>query len=428
MMHSPAATAPAPGASRAGTATGPILVAARGDRDEAAMRAARRLAERTGAAVRVLSVLEPEINFRLPLGFSLPLEYERDRSALRLHAVERGMMTVLGDDAPLWPTDVVVGDPARVVAHAASATQARLVVMGMGAHDPLRRILGGETPLATIRRAPVPVLVVAHDAPEAPRTVVAGVDFGVAGIHALEVLLELLEPPAVVHLVHTWPAADTLHPLLRDRMRDYERMLPGRFERLVEALRVPDGISVHAEWLPGRPAEEIREIALARRAELVVVGRGNRRGVERFLVGSTSAAVLRGATCSVLVVPGPSAREGERIERETWGTSEGRSPERWAAQLEAFTARNGGRRAILEVDDPVIGAQAQATGYVLRGVEWDQRDGRVLLMLGAPGGTSHLTRSIGDVRSIAVLAEEDGETLRILYDGGQVLLQIVTGA
>jgi nucleotide-binding universal stress UspA family protein len=349
---------------------------------------------------------------------------------MRLHALEAEMIGVLGEGETLWPTDVLVGRPAAVIADAARREGASLVVMGIGRRVGLQRLFGAETTLATIRRVHVPVLVVAGDYHGAPRTVVAGVDFGASSIHALDVALGLLTAPATLHLVHSWPALESVHPLLREGMAEYERSLPERFERLRETLRVPDGVTIRMEWMPGKAAEVLAAVAMARHADLVVLGRDNRGGLDRMIAGSTSTAVVRSATCSLLVAPEPPAREMERIEREVWGSSEAQTPERWTAQLDAFTARNAGRRTALEVDAVAIGAQSQETGYVLRGASWDRRDRRIQLMFGEPGATTHLTRSIGNVLSVSVLADErtDGETLGIMYDGGQVVLRMLGGA
>ena len=54
----------------------------------------------------------------------------------------------------------------------------------------------------------------------------------------------------------------------------------------------------------------------------------------------------------------------------------------WIRELSAFTARNAGRRTVLEVDGMDIGAQREEQGYPLRGVAYDPRDGRVEIMLG----------------------------------------------
>lgn len=96
----------------------------------------------------------------------------------------------------------------------------------------------------------------------------------------------------------------------------------------------------------------------------------------------------------------------------------------WMAELDAFTRRNIGRRGVLEVDDPEIGAQAQETDYPLIGATYDPHDRRVELMFGELGDASrHLTRSIGGVTSIDVLKDDRGRdiTLRVAHGAGQTL-------
>jgi hypothetical protein len=56
------------------------------------------------------------------------------------------------------------------------------------------------------------------------------------------------------------------------------------------------------------PADEILAEAWEWAADLVVLGTGGRPGA-RFHLGSTAAAALRGAPCSVLAVPGAAFRE-----------------------------------------------------------------------------------------------------------------------
>src|SRR5690606_22120685 len=121
----------------------------------------------------------------------------------------------------------------------------------------------------------------------------------------------------------------------------------------------------------------------------------------------------------------PSAAEVERIERLLTGTAETSEAARWPALLEAFSQRNAGRPTQLELDDPAIGAQIQVSGYTLRGASYDRRDGRIELMLAAPGsGGAHLTHSIGDVTSVAVLTEPDqrDRALQARHGAGQAIL------
>lgn len=410
---------------RAGEHGGALLVAAKGEGDAPALRIARLLASRTGTPIDVLSVLQPEVGYLIPADlFPLPPEYERDRGTVRLRSLEGEMGEVLGEER-LWPAELLFGDPPRVIADVARTRHAKLIIMGIGRHDPASRLLAGETTLRTIRHADRPVLAVAGEGARLPGTAVAAVDFSPSSVHAVELALALLAPPATLHLVHVWPHIETLHPLLRQRLLDYEHMLPERFARLRQLLQVPPGITVEETATTGTTVEELLAFARAMHADLLIGGRQSHRPLERLVMGSVTTALLRGSNCSVLVAPEPGVRDLDRIERAMTGLSEGRTPERWTAQLEAFTKRNAGRRTVLELDDPAMGVQSQETGYLLRGASYDRRDGRVQLMLGAPDGTAHLTRAIDDVSSVSVLSR-GGETmddvLRISYGKGQLLL------
>ncbi|MGB9937603.1 MAG: universal stress protein [Methanobacterium sp.] len=52
----------------------------------------------------------------------------------------------------------------------------------------------------------------------------------------------------------------------------------------------------------GNPAGEILRISDEEGIDLIVMGRGGRKGVSRFLMGSTTSKVVRSAPCPVLTV------------------------------------------------------------------------------------------------------------------------------
>jgi len=54
--------------------------------------------------------------------------------------------------------------------------------------------------------------------------------------------------------------------------------------------------------LHGNPSAVIRSFAEQNGADLIVIGSHARKGVARFVLGSTATAVLHGATCDVLTV------------------------------------------------------------------------------------------------------------------------------
>jgi nucleotide-binding universal stress UspA family protein len=59
---------------------------------------------------------------------------------------------------------------------------------------------------------------------------------------------------------------------------------------------------VYASSEEGQPADMILTLATEYKSDLIVVGRRGMRGLERFLMGSVSTAVINNAKCDVLVV------------------------------------------------------------------------------------------------------------------------------
>jgi nucleotide-binding universal stress UspA family protein len=53
----------------------------------------------------------------------------------------------------------------------------------------------------------------------------------------------------------------------------------------------------------GQPASEIVRLAAAKQVQIILVGTHGRSGLDRLLLGSVAAHVLRLAPCAVLVVP-----------------------------------------------------------------------------------------------------------------------------
>jgi nucleotide-binding universal stress UspA family protein len=60
--------------------------------------------------------------------------------------------------------------------------------------------------------------------------------------------------------------------------------------------------NVYASDEEGQPADMILTLASEYKVNLIVVGRRGVRGLERFLMGSVSTAVINNAKCDVLVV------------------------------------------------------------------------------------------------------------------------------
>jgi universal stress protein A len=114
-----------------------------------------------------------------------------------------------------------------------------------------------------------------------------------ASIHLLHVLDE---PPALPAVGSDMFAADvTVFCAAR-----HERAR----QRLQRLLTVEEGarFSATGEVRAGRAAETICEVAIERRADLIVMGTHGRSGVAHLLLGSVAEKVVRLAPCAVLTV------------------------------------------------------------------------------------------------------------------------------
>lgn len=402
---------------------GPIVVATDGTTSaSAALKAAAQLADRTGANVTVLSVLEPLPLVAADYGLLLPpAETDEARRQALLARVRDQVQEVVGPH-PKWEVQVLDGDPAAVVARTGREAGARLIVAGIGHHDLLDRMFGGETALHTLRLSRVPVLAVAPTYVTLPQRLAIAIDFSEPSILAARAALALLPTATMVYLVHVAPRLELQPEAYAAWMSDYSEGVEPAFARVRARLDVPTGVTVETITLTGKPTKALLEFAKSAHVDVIVTGSRGAGLVDRILVGSTATGLIRGATCSVLAVPMPIGA----VPRPSGSPNEIPAHE-WAAALEAFTRRNAGRLATLEVDDPEIGAQAQQHDYPFLGAAFDHHDQRIELMLGDMENTSrHLTRGIGDVRHLDLLKDAAGRdwVLRIAHGSGQTILTL----
>jgi len=406
------------------TILGPILVATDGTKSaESALRAAATMARHAEAEVVVLSVLEG-----LPLvagdyGMIIPpIDTDETRRQALLGRV-RDQLNALGSGTAGWKIEIRDGDPATTIARAASELAARVIILGLGHHDLFDRIFGGETTIHTLRHTKIPVLAVPPEFTQLPRRVVVAMDFSAASVRAARKALSLIDTATMVYLVHVAPVMELQPEAFAAWMAMFGEGIGPAFDRVKAEIGLPASITVETVTRNGKPSREVLDFARSTQADLIVTGSRTTKLVDRLLVGSTATGLLRGAQCAVLAVPGKAAeRQG------SWPSTSVRVDiprSEWAAELDAFTRRNVGRVAALEVDDPELGAQAQEHDYPFLGTTWDHHDERVEIMLGEFEGTSrHLTRGIGGVEAIDILRDENGRDwiLRIAHGRGQTIL------
>lgn len=286
-------------------ADGPVLVACDGTAvsHEALFNAGRLAASAFGGVLEVIGVCEPVPGVAAGMDvLPVPAELDEARRATMLDDLRRAVRISAAGD-PSWPIAVLTGSPARVLAGEAERRGASLIVMGIGRHNPLDRLFGTETTLATLRESRVPVLAVGPEFPAVPSRAVVGLDFSVASRQAARLALHLLAPGGHLTLVHVRPRFE--HPSADWQAWDveYGRTLPPLFDQVRAQLHVPDGIRVDTVAVRGDPAPALLAFAQQANADLVAVGTQRHSPLERLVVGSVATRVLRTARVGVLAVP-----------------------------------------------------------------------------------------------------------------------------
>lgn len=284
---------------------GPVLVASDGTAvsHESLFNAGRLAASAFGGSVELIGVCEPMPGVAAGMDvLPVPAELDESRRANMLGDLRRSVSIAAAGD-PSWPITVLIGSPSRTLAQEAERRGASVIVMGIGRHNPLDRLFGTETTLATLRESRVPVLAVGPNFPAAPSHAVVGLDFSTASIQAAHLALRLLAPGGRLTLVHVRPRFE--HPSADWQAWDaeYGRTLPPLFEQVGSKLDVPAGISVETVTVRGDPAPALLAFAQQANADLVAVGTQRHSFFERLVVGSVATRVLRTARVGVLAVP-----------------------------------------------------------------------------------------------------------------------------
>ena len=415
------ATAPMkPTSGHASLRAGPVLIAVGADDSVAVLRAGAFIAEGLQREATVVSAIDPLQQYGWLQGYgTYPRGAPESLVEARRSRFEREMAAV-GTSAR-WSVKIELGSVSDVLARAARETQASVVVMGIGRHRPVDRLLGAETVLRTVRRVDCPVFAVPRAFTARPSTVVVGMDFSEAGRHAATCMLPLIAPNATVQLVHVWQPSDFADEAHVERDEQYRAALPHLFRQLIGTLAIPPTVTVKYEVREGRPAERLLDVAEAHHADLIVVGRHGQGLFERLWVGSVATRVLRGASCAVLVVPEPTLHAQGLV-------SESYPPSEWPRQLEAFSRRNAGRVTILEIGDVNRIDFSREQGYVLFGTSYRERENDVEIILGeANGRRRHMTSTIPNATSLVVWRDGAGadHALRIEHGTSQTLLTLV---
>jgi nucleotide-binding universal stress UspA family protein len=224
-------------------------------------------------------------------------------------ARERGVETV---------TEVLQGEPARTIVEYAEARGVDLVVVPTRGRSGLRRFLLGSTAERVVRQATVPVLTVRPDEDlrlDYPsRNVLVPTDGSDCAREALSVGVDVANVDgASLHVLSVVDTASLGVDVRTDvQSEQFEASANETVRRAVEFAEeagvesvtgaVESGASVHRAILSYVDGHDV---------DLVVVGSHGRTGLDRYILGSVTAKLLRTAPVPVLIVGGSGPSTGD---------------------------------------------------------------------------------------------------------------------
>ena len=219
-------------------------------------------------------------------------------------AAKARLETELGIDAQVLYRE---GDPPEEVLAATEGTGADLVVMGTHGRRGISRLLMGSVTSHVIVQSIVDVLVV-----KKPCSTCRGVyssilvpfDASAQSRRSLERACALAKQDAAsVTIIYVIPRYEEMLDFMRTPM--IEKSLRVEAERILgEGKALADTLGIEAKVLiaEGHSGDEIAKVVVKYGHDLVVMGTGGWRGVDKALLGSTAERVIRDAPCPVLVV------------------------------------------------------------------------------------------------------------------------------
>ena len=272
---------------------------------EAALPLARTVAQRTGASLTLLSVVEREGPFNPLTRMATPATPGVEAASV---AEVEAQLAEVAKAVATCPVETVVrtGSPAAEIRAVVAERPQPLLVLCSNTRTGLDRLLYGSITGELVRTATCPVLVVRGHQPAvtedvAPlHTVVVPLDRSALAEQALAHALTALGPADLhLHLLHVLEPPGT-EQLASDEMARQAPVIQRDLETSAQVLRT-QGYEVTTEVRVGRPAEEIAQAAIEQGAQLVALATHGEHGVHPLL-GSVTDYLLQTAPVPLLLV------------------------------------------------------------------------------------------------------------------------------
>jgi nucleotide-binding universal stress UspA family protein len=202
-------------------------------------------------------------------------------------------------------------DVAGAIADAAATHAADLLVIGSRGRGRLERLLVGSTTERVVAKAACSVLVVPPQAttahPDGFQRIVCGIDFSPASLAAARHVLSWTPDAAETTLVHAIEVPPEVREAQMIAAFDVDAVRAATEAACLERLRslelgAASGRRIDRQVVEGPACRHVLRLAEERRADLIVLGSRHHGAIDRLVFGSHVHAVLRHATCPVLMV------------------------------------------------------------------------------------------------------------------------------
>lgn len=266
------------------------------------------LAQELGAELHLFHVVHP---LDLYVGSELSYDFQMHYQQVQQQTIKTQLETLAHQLHEQFLIKVHacnrIGRAYTEIANYAASSNAGLIVAGAQGENSLLAKLIGSTALRLLKVAKCPVMIVKGKAASVQtyQRVVAAVDLS-PGSSEVPELASTIAPVAKIELLLIFDSNQEAHmykagidEALLDEYR--KKALTHAEQHLDNILAAQDNSQMTRKILSGYPPEAICERAKSLHADLIVIGKHNRRNIEEWLLGSVSKGIAYAADCDVLL-------------------------------------------------------------------------------------------------------------------------------
>jgi nucleotide-binding universal stress UspA family protein len=285
------------------------------DHSKVALRQALAWADRFAARLIVTTVIEPLLATAAATAYNMDLA--RDEVLPELQEFVRKIVAEGGSADRPFEAVVLTGEPSPEIVALAHRERSDLIVVATHGLSGYRKMFLGSTTEEVLRRTEVPVLVapppeqmLGQSSPSTDAPILVPVDFKSGSGRSVRAAAGIARtfgaPLVVAHIVAPLRGIERLRAQLDTHNRAQIDRAEQQMQQLVSEADVKQPVETMV--IAGSPAEQIADIAVVRRVQLIVMRLRGEEGLLGSRPGSTAYHVLRLTPALVLALPSEHTR------------------------------------------------------------------------------------------------------------------------